>query len=230
MTRTGWRHVHDEVLRRINTRAWPPGAQIPNEADLATELGCARATVNRALRVVAEAGLIDRRRKGGTRVTAQPVAKATFDIPVIRQEIEGRGRAYGYRLISRHVTVPDDAVRAAMALTPGSEALHLLALHSGDGRPYVVEDRWIGLDEVPDARDISFGTVSGNEWLLAHAPYTHGEIAFSTAHADRVEADALELSPGSGVLLIERLTWNHARAVTRVRLVFPPGHRLRTRI
>jgi GntR family histidine utilization transcriptional repressor len=90
-----WQSVQDEVLRRIHAREWKPGDLIPNEADLAQEFGCARTTVNRALRALAENGLLDRRRKAGTRVAAQPVAKATLDIAVIRREVEERGQKYG---------------------------------------------------------------------------------------------------------------------------------------
>ena len=64
-----WRSVHDEVLRRIHAREWAPGSLIPNEADLALEFGCARSTVNRALRTLAEAGLLDRRRAGSAMAT-----------------------------------------------------------------------------------------------------------------------------------------------------------------
>jgi formimidoylglutamate deiminase len=83
-----WQAVQDEVRRRIAERVWRPGAFIPHEADLAREFGCARATVNRALRELAEEGLLDRRRKAGTRVAVNPIRRARFDIPVIRDEIE----------------------------------------------------------------------------------------------------------------------------------------------
>ena len=86
-----WQSVHDEVLRRIHTRVWKPGDLIPKEVELAEQLGCARATVNRALRELASEGFLDRRRKAGTRVAAHPVRRAKLDIPVIRLEIEGRG-------------------------------------------------------------------------------------------------------------------------------------------
>ena len=109
-----WQSVQDEVLRRIHARAWPSGALISNEADLAIEFGCARATVNRALRALAENGLLDRRRKAGTRVAAQPIAKATLDIAVIRHEVEEQGRAYGYQLINRSMAVPPVNVSGAM--------------------------------------------------------------------------------------------------------------------
>ena len=99
--RTNWRNVMAEVERRIYTREWQPGQSIPNEADLAIELGCARVTVNRALRTLAEIGLLDRRRKAGTRVALHPVSKATLSIPLIRNEIEASGKSYGYHLLSQ---------------------------------------------------------------------------------------------------------------------------------
>ena len=66
-----WQGVMEEVRRRIHARDWPPGALIPNEADLAAEFGVARVTVNRALRTLAEAGLLDRRRKAEQRANLQ---------------------------------------------------------------------------------------------------------------------------------------------------------------
>ena len=79
-----WQAVLDEVRRRIVRREWKPGDFIPHEADLAKQFGCARATVNRALRDLAEEGLLDRRRRAGTQVALNPVRKARLDIQVIR--------------------------------------------------------------------------------------------------------------------------------------------------
>ena len=221
-----WQAVQDEVRRRIHAREWAPGAQIPNEADLAAEFGCARATVNRALRSLAEAGLLDRKRKAGTRVALQPVAKATLDIPVIRLEVEGRGQAYGYRRLLRQAGTPPAAIGAAMGTT--GPLLHLQALHLADGAPYAYEDRWINTDVVPQAAQEPFEAISGNEWLLRHAPYTHGEIGFSATAATAPEAALLGCAPGAALFQIDRLTWDHARAITRVRLAYAPGHRMQT--
>lgn len=55
-----------EVRRRILDREWRQGDRIPDEADLAVEFGAARATVNKALQVLADEGLLDRRRRAGT--------------------------------------------------------------------------------------------------------------------------------------------------------------------
>ncbi|MEM7042611.1 MAG: GntR family transcriptional regulator [Pseudomonadota bacterium] len=222
-----WQSVHEEVLRRINAREWKPGQMIPNEADLALEFGCARATVNRALREIAETGLLERRRKAGTRVTEQPLARATLDIPVIRQEVEARGQRYQHRLMKRDLTVPPSAVSAAMATDPDAPLLHLIALHLADARPYAFEDRWINPEAAPGAKDEAFTETSGNEWLLLHTPYTHGEIAFSAANATEDEADALACAEGAALLVLDRMTWNKDLSVTKVRLVFSEGHQLR---
>lgn len=225
--RKNWQGVQEEVLRRIHSREWKPGELIPNEADLAAELGCARATVNRALRTVAETGLLDRRRKAGTRVALHPTARATLDIPVIRREVEDKGARYGYALLSRMIAPPPPAIAAAMAVTPQTKLLHLSALHLADDAPYAVEDRWINLACVPAAQDQPFESISGNEWLLANAAYTHGEIGFSAAMASVAEAEILAAPPGSALFIVNRLTWDHGASVTRVRLAYAPGHQIR---
>lgn len=222
-----WQRVQDEVLRRIQSREWKPGEMIPHEAALATEFGCARTTVNRALREIAETGLLDRRRKAGTRVAEQPVAKATFDIAVIRQEVETRGQRYQHRLIERAERAPPHAVSAAMATAPGAKLLYLKALHMADDRPYALEDRWINLEAAPGARDEAFAETSANEWLLKHAPYTHGEIVFSATSASADDADALACAAGAALFVLDRLTWHRDLSVTKVRLVFAKDHQVR---
>ncbi|KMK66834.1 GntR family transcriptional regulator [Puniceibacterium sp. IMCC21224] len=221
-----WQAVQEEVLRRIHARIWKPGDLIPNEADLALEFGCARTTVNRALRSVAESGLLDRRRKAGTRVALQPVVRATLSIPILRHEIEARGHDYTYRLVSRQMLSAPDTVAATLRVAANSELLHLRALHLADSCPYVVEDRWINPAVVPDACEETFEHISGNEWLLINAPYTHGEIALSADAASRSEARELGCAAGDAVFVLDRLTCDHAAAITSVRLVFAPGHRV----
>lgn len=223
-----WQAVRDEVLERIRSRAWPPGARIPDEADLAEELGCARATVNRALRSVADSGLIERRRRAGSRVALTPVRRATLDIPLIRLEVEALGRVHGYAVLHRAPEVPPQAVRERLRLPAGARALHIEGLHTADGAPYAWEDRWIDLDIVPEARDADFNALSPNEWLVRHVPFEAGDIAFAAAAASAREARALGCAAGAPVFVLERRTWRGERAITDVRIVFPPGYRMAT--
>ena len=224
----GWQDIRDEVLRRIHARTWKPGDLIPNETDLAAEFGCARATVNRALQALAEAGTLDRKRKAGTRVALQPVARATLNIPVIRREIEDRDLEYGYSLRKQAAgSTPEDIV-AAMKIGNPDAGLHVVAVHLADQRPYAIEDRWISLETVPEAATAPFERISPNEWLIENIPYTHGKIAFSASSATPFEADALDCNEGDALFVVERLTWDRERAITRLRLSYAPGHRMHT--
>ncbi len=219
-----WQAIQAEVLRRIHARDWPPGHTIPNEVDLAREFGCARATVNRALQSLADSGLLERRRKAGTRVALHPVGKATLDIPVLRQEIETRSMTYGYRLVERALAC------APAALGTDKTALHLIALHYADDVPYVIEDRWINLSSVPAAAEQPFDRISANEWLVITAPYTNGDISFTAEMASAEQARLLNTDTGAAVFVIDRTTWDHDQTITTVRLTYAPGYRIHTAI
>lgn len=221
----GWQEVRDAVMARIRDRRYPAGALIPNEADLAVEFGCARVTVNRALRALADEGFLERRRKAGTRVAAAPVRKAVLPIPVLRREIEEAGAAYGFDLITRQLALPPPAIATALGTPPDQWLLHLVSLHRADDRPAVLEARWVVPDTVPGMLAADLTVQSPNEWLVANAPYTHGTMSFS-AEAAGARAALLGCAAGDSILVLTRSTWLDAAPITHVEQGFPPGHRL----
>ncbi|KZY39147.1 GntR family transcriptional regulator [Roseovarius sp. HI0049] len=225
-----WQAVQEEVRRRIHARIWAPGEMIPNEQDLAEEFGCARATVNRALRNLSEAGLLERRRKAGTRVALHPVRKATLNIPMIRKELEDRGQSYGYeRLLYRRGT-PSEALLRQMKARESDHFVRVKSVQTADGAPFVFEDRWINLTTVAAAADEGFAEMSANEWLLTHAPYTEGDIAFFAENASEEVSGILGCPPGAAIFVIDRVTWDNDRSITSVRQYFRPGYRMQTSI
>lgn len=223
-----WQSVQEEVLRRIHAREWKPGDLIPNEADLSREFGCARTTVNRALRALAESGLLERRRKAGTRVALQPVAKATLHIAALRNEVEERNQKYDYRLIERALAVPPPAISTCMKTPFTTELLHIHALHLADRQPYALENRWINVTAVPAALDEPFKDISSNEWLLENVPFTNGDISFFALSASDLVARHLACQTGDALLSFDRVTWDGANMITKVCITYRPDHHLRT--
>jgi GntR family histidine utilization transcriptional repressor len=227
---TGWEDVRAEVLRRIRAREWEPGATIPGEETLAVEFGVARATVNRALRDLAEAGLLERRRKAGTRVALLPVRKATLEISIIRQEVEARGERYSHRVLAQRMEAVPMAVAVRMGVAAGMVMLFVETLHLAGGRPFAHEVRWLNPGVLPGGVVPDFGAVSANEWLVQNVAYAIGDIAFSAEGASRTEAAALGLVEGAPVFVTERMTWTAEAPITFVRLLHGPGYRLRTMV
>lgn len=223
-----WQSVRTEALLRIRERTWPPGALIPNEADLAAEFGCARATVNRALRDLAEAGYLERRRKGGTRVVLTPVRKATFEISIIRQDVVGRGQDYGYQLLSDTLALPPAAVRKALKLIGSKQLRHVRALHLADDRPFCLEQRWVNpAFAVPE---VNFETISANEWLVRNLPFSGGDFSFYAITADAGLAALLDCDEGAALFAIDRTTFSEVQPITAVTLTYAPGFRMVTEI
>jgi GntR family histidine utilization transcriptional repressor len=225
---TNWQAVMAEVERRIYTREWKPGQSIPNEADLAIEFGCARVTVNRALQTLASNGLLDRRRKAGTRVALHPISKATLQIPLIRKEIEASKKVYRYHLKLQQIEAAPDWVNARFGLAKDVLLFHVIALHTADNKPYVIEDRWINCIALAEVLSMRFDSISANEWLLQSIPYTHGDIVFRALNASIEQAELLDTKENKALFEIERTTWDHDTALTTVRLVFHAGYQMNT--
>ncbi len=227
--RPNFRDVKAEILARITGRIWGPGTLLPGEVELAADFGVARATVNRAMRELTEEGLLERRRKAGTRVRPSPLRAARFEIPLVRSEIEATGAVYGYRLLSRAVEPAPGWLAGRLALGPGARILHVTCLHLADGRPYQHEDRWINLAALPEAEAEAFAATGPNEWLIRAVPFSEVEISFLAAAAGGEAAAALEMNEGEPVFAAERTTWWEGQAITHVHLSFARGHRVTAR-
>lgn len=214
-----YREIKADILGKITRGEWRPGSLIPSEIELAESYGSARATVNRAMRELVDDGIIERKRKAGSRVRLSPLRQARFDIPVVGREIEAQGAAYRYALVRSEVVPAPDWLRARLGLAEGAEVRHLVCLHLAAGAPYQHEDRWINLDLLPQARMTDFSTEAPTEWLIAQIPFSEVEIGISATAAGPDLARHLGCAPGDPLLLVERSTRWEGRAVTYVRAV-----------
>jgi GntR family histidine utilization transcriptional repressor len=224
--RLSWTDVRDTIRARILNRTYAPGDRLPRDEDLALELGCARATVHRAMQDLTQSGLVERKRKGGTHVRAHPVTRATFDIPITRREVEQRGGRYGYHLVSRQMEAPPPPVMARFGIHEPIPMLHVKAVHLADNRPYIYEDRWIDTGSSPEILDIDLTRQSANEWLVLNKPYSRVDVRFYAIKAAGEIARQLAIATGEALLIIERTTWIGDQPITTVQSATAPGYQL----
>lgn len=224
---TTFRDVIAAITQRITKGPWGPGTLLPGEVELAAEFGVSRTTMNRALREVADMGLVERKRKSGTRVRMAPLRAARFEMPLVRAEIETSGADYAYRLIARDISAAPTDIAAKLALT--APALHLICLHLADGQPFQLEDRWINTAALPQAADQDFATTGPNEWLVATVPFSQVEVSMSAIAADSMATRHLNHAPGAPVFCIRRATWWQGQAITHVTLHHAAGYRMTAR-
>lgn len=215
--RQSWKDIREEIRSRILNSTYKPGDKLPRDQDIATELECARSTVQRAMSSLADDGIIERKRKGGTIVKPDPVTRATLNIPITKVEIEARGLKYEHRLISSEVANAPPAILDHFRVASLAPAMRVRALHMAAGRPYVLEDRWICLETVPEFREIDLSRVSANEWLVRNRPYSRCEVQIHAAPVQQDDANLMEVPQGSAMLVLERTTWIGDEPITHVK-------------
>ncbi len=222
-----YRQIRRAIATPILAGRLAPGARLPSEHDFMDLFGASRMTVNRALQMLADEGLVVRRRRHGTFVAQQVSEHAVMELRDIADEIEATGAAYGYELIERRVDKPDAALAGIFANGAVKSVLRLTCRHSSDGEPVLMEERAINLTTVPAARKESFEQEPPNRWLLKNVPWSRVEHVIAAVNASAGIAKQLGISAGDACLRVERTTWMGEGALTQVRLTYPgERHRL----
>ena len=218
--------IREAIRKRIIAGEWALGELMPGEVEFAQEYDCARTTVNRALRALADEGMIERKRKGGTRVRPLPLPQAQLTIPILREQVEAIGTQYSHRIEARTVKRPPAAMRQQLRLNEQAKALYLETLHLADNRPFALERRWVNLEVVPDIESAELDTICANEWLVRTVPFSRGEVSILATSADASLAQALDAPTGAALFTLDRTTWLDDRAVTAVTFFYCKGYRL----
>lgn len=228
--RLSWKDVRDTIHAWILESTYGPGDKLPRDEDIAEQLGCARSTVQRAMRNLSDSGIVERKRKGGTQVRLDPVTRATLDIPITRKEVEANGSAYSYQRISEGMADIPLGIAARFGLGASVKMLRIEALHLSDQRPYIYEDRWINTETVPEILSIDLSSESANEWLVRNKPFSRCDLRFYAVKATEYNAKILATTPNEALFVMERTTWIGTQPITSVKAVTSPGYQLFTQI
>lgn len=216
-----YKQIERAVRGEIMSGRWPPGHRIPPEHTLLNWFSTTRATVNKALSKLTEAGLLERRRKQGTMVAQTTDSHAVIGFLDIRKEIEAKGKEYSYRVLRKTSLIAGPKTQAWPEVAPGTPVLQIHALHSGFGKAEVLEERLINLEAAPDAVNADFEAETPNIWLLARLPCTRLRHSITAEIADAEQARQLGIALHAPLLVSRRRTWADALPVTWVKLLYP---------
>ena len=210
-----------EIEQNILSGKWPPGFRIPSEMELTAHYQCSRMTVNKVLTQLAQAGLLERKRKAGSFVTQPHTSSAVLEIPDLREVVLGMGQEYSSQMLSRRQRRSTREDMDAMRMAKAGQVVHALCLHMAGPRPFCIEDRLINLESVPDAEHEDFSEHSPSSWMVNHVPWSSAEHRIRAEAASEETAGLLEIKPGFPCLVIDRRTWTGQLPITFVRLTYP---------
>lgn len=195
----------DLLTERIAGGEWKPGATLPNEPDLARELGISAGTVRKALDKL-EAGLLVVRRQGrGTFVVDHASQEMAVRFDKLCRE-DGEGIAGHTEVLARTVDRPTEDERKRLQMRPDETVFRTQRLRKHDGRPFMFEEARVAISqltgfETGDVEDCSIVALAQRHGVhLAQA-----SERLSMAAATPEVAKLLRIEPGKMLLKLDRL-------------------------
>ncbi|MCW1411877.1 histidine utilization repressor [Rhizobium sp. 1AS11] len=218
--------VKQVILDRIQSGEWPPKYRVPSENELVVELGVSKMTANRALRELANEGELIRIQGVGSFVAERKGYSALFEVRNIAEEIAERGHVHEAAVVVLAQETASPEVADALELPIGAAVFHSLIVHSENGVPVQIEDRFVHPEAAPEYLAQDFSTLTPNAYLTAAAPLSGSEHVVEAAMPQAWECKLLTIMKTEPCLTIRRRTWSAKQVVSTARLVYP-GHRYR---
>lgn len=199
--------IRTELEQRIRSGALPPGSRLPTEAELQHQHSIGRATAQRVLTELAQAGLVERHRRRGTFVAegARQENLLRFVNPILQgAEIPGRHAVESANVIP---------ARDADVKLPGvadDEPVHQLRRlkFDLDDNAIAIELTAIPFSLAPRLHDEDLAHLTVHDYFARNGvPAAKSRIYIDPTRLDEATAGQLRMPPGQAVIRLRRLTW-----------------------
>ncbi len=200
-----WRRVADAIESGIAGGKYQAGTRLPGELEIAEQFGVHRHTVRRALATLAERGLVRAERGSGTYVEAQRIAYPIRSRTRFSEIIGTSGREADGRLIDSSVEPAGADLAKKLGLKANAPVVRIDMLRQANRVPICVGTSWLPAERFP-AADRIYKTTRSMTKTLAHfevTDYRRAVTRVGAALVDAADCAALDLRPGSPILLVE---------------------------
>lgn len=184
------------------------GETLPGEQRLAETYGVSRVTVRRALDVLNENGLIEKRAGSGTTVRSKALMgkRAAMNFNTLMPQLVEMGQSTTARLLSFSYSQPPDYVAQAMGLQPNEKAQIATRVRLADGVPFSHLTTYVPTEIAQNYSENDLATTplfkllerSGVQIEAAHQ-------SVSATLAGPEVAEALGVAVGSALLSLKRI-------------------------
>ncbi len=199
--------VREHLRRRVSGLA--EHSLLPPEPVLCEEYGVSRITLRRAVDGLVADGHLVREQGRGTYVTRPAIRHEYRESFVHRiagfhSVMTEQGATVGTTVLSQQVVLAPTAVAAELTLGSAEEVVELVRLRSVDGVPNHVVHSFLPAEDYPKAASEDFGHGSLYGFLRREyqADLAHARIVVDVGTAGSEEAEVLQVSAGSPLLVV----------------------------
>jgi GntR family transcriptional regulator len=199
--------VRNLLAQRIASGVWPPGSMLPNELELARELGVSSGTVRKALDSLESDRLVLRRQGRGTSVVDQASGEVATRFSNIRDG-EGRRILGDLQLMAQTRAQPTPVEQERLQLNVGDSVLRTTRRRRYKGRLFMHEEVSLAVDRFPGLDDAAAGS-----FLISALAQRHGVHLAKASERVTLEeatpqtAKQLDVAPRSHLLRLDRVVY-----------------------
>jgi GntR family transcriptional regulator len=187
----------------------PPETQLPPEDGLIARFNVSRTTVRKAIQNLVERGLVEVKRGRGTFVTQPKIMQDLTELTGFVEDMQALGRTPTARLLEKCVVAADEAVARHLALAPGTLVVRFRRVRLADGVALSFDETYLPreLGEKVAMNDLAAEPIFALLESKYDTPLIEAEYQLEAAAADPVAAEALQVSAGAPIFLIERTSY-----------------------
>lgn len=201
--------IAEGLEQAIEHGALEPGGRLDNEIDLAKQFGVSRPTIRKAIAVLANQGLVVRRRGSGTVVVPHPV-KRRSGYSSLYDDLKSAGRQPTTQVLSiRDLPAPSN-VAQMLGMAEGQTVTSIERLRFADGLPLALMHNYLPLGPGPIAvQDLeSRGLYELLRLRGQHPHVTNQSISARSATSEEVKL--LQVPAKSTLLTVSAISFDFA--------------------
>lgn len=219
-------HQLANILRQqIDNGDFQPHDTIPSERLLEQHYKLSRPTIRQAVDLLSRQGYLYRVHGKGTFVSPPKLQKGMLELTSFSEDMRNRGLEPGQKIIEFGYVKPNSEVRRQLEITDDEKkVLRIKRLRYGDGKPMGLQDSFLSLDssQAVTREEIE---EKGSIYVILQEKFgiypTEADETLEVTLATSEEAELLDISEGSPLLLNERILWSQNRkAIEFVRILY----------
>ncbi len=219
-------HQLANILRQqIDKGDFQPHDTIPSERLLEQHYKLSRPTIRQAVDLLSRQGYLYRVHGKGTFVSPPKLQKGMLELTSFSEDMRNRGLEPGQKIIEFGYVKPNSKVRRQLEITDDDKkVLRIKRLRYGDGKPMGLQDSFLSLDssQAVTREEIE---EKGSIYVILQEKFgiypTEADETLEVTLATSEEAEWLNITKGSPLLLNERTLWSQNRkAIEFVRILY----------
>ncbi|MFJ7936410.1 GntR family transcriptional regulator [Sporosarcina sp. NPDC096371] len=199
--------IEEHLKRRIVQGEFEVGMAIPSERELTELFDVSRMTVRQSITNLVTEGLLYREKGRGTFVASPKVEQPLSGLTSFTEDMLSRGMEPSTKLVRFKKVVAELDIAQALQLAEGEEVFVVKRIRHADDKPMAIERSYLPVKIVPE---LNLDAVEGSVYSFIEnhqLAISHATQSMEATLVKKEDAELLQISVPSAVLLIERMSY-----------------------